>query len=231
VVNKRILLILALIFIYFVCAAEAFAVEGAKVVGKFSLVSGNIKHSRSTDSGYTEYTPEDALRLDIEAGDKIATLNDSTCEILTNYGASVKMICNTQLEMYYYAIRVNDGGGWVAFNAHKNDKGKYVFKFDMPQVTLGVRGTVFGFFTSQDESYVQLTEGLIETKTPKDGKIKILNAGNILSAKKEESEVFKFEPGFDMIKYAEGKGNMNELKRGLKENKGIIDNPWKQIKK
>ncbi len=219
----------SIITIYF-CDFSLAADNKKDFYARFISVSGPVQLAEKDNGAFKTLPAEDALSTALKVGFVIAT-GETTCEIEFKNGARISVANNTRMQLSVNGVRIDNGGGWIKYNARKNEKGEYIFKVEMPTAFIGIRGTQFAVAYIQKISYIQVTEGIVDVTIKNTSKKYVLNPGEMLeyNDKTKECKPYKFEVGFDLIE------NLNKIehKKINKDNNDksqTIDNPWKLFK-
>jgi len=168
--NKSPNLLLAATLIFFIVMIPLFAVSAEPVpaaseksVASFESVSGNIKYDKSGMSGYTEIEKEKAAKMELFTSDMVMTENNTTAEIKTTYGAKLKILENTELQINYFNVRIKKGATWINFKPVKSETGDVKFRVSTPVGTIGIKGTEFmvNYDPAENKMKVGVKEGVI----------------------------------------------------------------------
>jgi len=169
--KKRILGFSALLFLTvfvfnafsFVLQAETIAASGEKPIASFESISGSIKYDKEGKTGYTEIEKEKAAKMELFTSDMLMTENSTTAEIKTTYGAKLKILENTELQINYFNVRIKKGSTWINFKPVKNETGEVKFKVSTPVGTIGVKGTEFmaSYDPAENRMKVGVKEGVV----------------------------------------------------------------------
>lgn len=230
---RRIASVTVLSFLCFLLLNSlAFAAEQAEnKLGSFFALSGPIKYDKGGSAGYVDLAREDAMKLALGEGDRIFTSEDTTGELVLNYGARVSLEKDTEMELRYYNIRINRGGTWINFKPAKDSDGGNKFKVDTPVGTIGIKGTTFGVFVDPDarETFVQVREGTVSFENEKKEKVDIKAGGALSRAFEKAAKSFTPKPGEDIVaaKTLEKEAARKKEDRGPKKE---IKSPFKKFR-
>ncbi len=171
--NKSPNLLLAAILIFFIMTMPLFAVSAEPVataneksVASFESISGNIKYDKEGRSGYIEIEKEKAAKMELFTSDMVMTENNTTAEIKTTYGAKLKILENTELQINYFNVRIKKGATWINFKPVKSETGDIKFKVSTPVGTIGIKGTEFmvNYDPAENKMKVGVKEGVVSVE-------------------------------------------------------------------
>jgi len=235
--NFIIIIILSMLSI-FTILKSAHTSDDGDYIGRFVSLSGNINYDSKGISDYILMSCNDAMNIKFENNDKIITFADTTGEITTTYGANLKVAPNSEFQLGFTNIRINQGGTWISFKPKKmNPKGKYVFVVDTPVGTVGIKGTTFAvlFDKNTNNLSIQVSEGVVAFESLNKNIQKTINAGEFMVVESSGEKLKgpeKYNEGFDILapNSPDARSGGNNKEKEDKEQSGGV-NPWKTINK
>lgn len=173
-------------------------------VASFTSLNGKIKYDRTGASGYAEYDREKAIKLQLFNSDKVLIEKPTTAEVTMTCGASLRVLEDTEFQVYFTGLRLNRGATWVNYKPVKKPDGQYIFKLSTPVCTIGIKGTNFlaRFDEKTGKGLVGVREGKVEVEMSKSDGGRIHHGhpntggnGGGGSVELKEDQMIEFEDG------------------------------------
>ncbi len=160
--NLLILTVMIILLSAFV-TLPAISQQAPEPIGKINAVNGPISYDKGGKAGYSEVDTAKALDMPVFTDDKAIMGSKTTAEITFNYGATIRMSENTEMQFGSYNLRINKGDLWVNYKPVKTADNKYIFKVMTPTGTIGIKGTTFSVNVNPQSlaTTVSVTEGKV----------------------------------------------------------------------